>query len=124
MDQGALVTTGQLLVKAMDRSQLAPRLAMWVRNADADTWKLWLVPPKGLDDKLDFYRKLSVVIASNRHDLPLFDVGETLMVPDSHPAMQGMKTLLHAEGLASIPFPGNRFGDYYLPEGIILRSAL
>jgi hypothetical protein len=46
------------------------------------------------------------------------------MVVDSHPAMQGMKSFLHAEGLTNIAFSGNLFDGFYLPEGIILRSAL
>ena len=124
MDQSVLVSSGQSLVRAMDHSGLSPRIAMWVHNSDTDTWKLWLVPPPGLDDKREFYRRVAEVISKNREQLQGIDVSDTEMVLDSHPAMRGLCRLFRSPGLGVISFYGNRFNGFYLPDGIILRSDL
>ena len=38
---------------------------MWVHATDTDTWKLWIVPPTGLTDKQEFYRRISEVTSKN-----------------------------------------------------------
>lgn len=124
MDQNILVKSGQALVKALDEASVSPRMAMWVHNADTDTWKLWLVPPKGMNDKREFYRKLSEIISKNRVEFGGIDASDTEMVSDSHPAMKGLGRFINAPGLGNISFSGNRFNGFYLPDGIILRSNL
>lgn len=123
MDQNTLVTGGQALVRAMDESGFHPRIAMWVHNTDIDTWKLWLVPPKGHKDKADFYRRIAEIVTKHRNELSGIDASDTEMVPDTHPAMQGISKFIHAPQLTTIHFSGNRFNGFYLPEGIILRSG-
>ncbi|MFL9827475.1 hypothetical protein [Rhodoplanes sp. SY1] len=124
MDQNVLVSSGQSLVKAMDETGLAPRIAMWVHNSDTDTWKLWIVPPRGLHDKREFYRSVAAIIARNRDTLQSIDASDTEMVPESHPAMKGLGRVIRMPGLGVAHFAGNRFNGFYLPDGIVLRSAL
>lgn len=124
MDQNILVSAGHALIKALDAIGLNPRLAMWVHATDTDTWKLWIVPPAGLTDKQEFYRRVSEEVTKNRADLGGIDASDTEMVLDSHPAMRGLQGIIRIPGLGSTYFAGNRFGDFYLPDGIILRSDL
>lgn len=124
MDKEILVRTGQTLVNALDKASFSPRLAMWVHSTDTDTWKLWIVPPKGFLDKKAFYRKVAEVISNNRNELAGINVSDTEMVLDNHPAMQGIGRFIRAPGLGSIFFSGNRFNNFYLPDGIIIRSSL
>lgn len=123
MDQNVLVSSGHSLVKALDAEGLAPRIAMWVHSTDPDTWKLWIVPPSGMKDKHEFYRRLSEVIAKNRPALGDISASDVEFVSDSHPAMQGIGKFIYAPGLTAAHFSGNRFDGYYLPDGIILRAA-
>jgi hypothetical protein len=124
MDQNILVTSGHALVRALDKAGIPPRAALWVHNTETDTWKLWLVPPHGMTDKRDFYRRLAEIITKNRSELGGIDASDTEMVLDSHPAMKGLKNFIRAPGLGSIHFSGNRFNGFYLPDGIILRVDL
>lgn len=132
MDQSALVTAGQALVKALDAAGFPPRLAMWVSNTDAGTWKLWLVPPVTRDekgkivppDKHDFYRRLAVVIAKERDALGGIDASSTEMVLDNHPAVKGISRIFKVHPFGNVYIPGNRYNGYYLPDGIILRSHI
>jgi hypothetical protein len=124
MDQNLLVGSGHALVKAMDAANLAPRFAMWVHNTDTNTWKLWLVPPAGVRDKHDFYRKISLLVAKHRADLGGIDASDTEMVLDSHPAMTGMRGFIKMPGLGTVQFSGNSFNGFNVPDGIILRSNL
>jgi hypothetical protein len=124
MDQSTLVDSGTALVKALDKSGLVPRAALWVHASDNDTWKLWLVPPKGIDDKLDFYRRVSVVVNEHPEELNGIDASDTHMVLDSHPAVKGLKHFMRAPGLNNIRFSGNMYDGFYLPDGIILRIDL
>lgn len=124
MDQNTLVASGHALLTALDRDGLSPRIAMWVHNTDTDTWKLWIVPPKNMNDKHEFYRRVSVVVSQNRAALGGIDASDTEMVSDNHPAMQGIGRFMRAPGLNNIHFSGNRFNGFYLPDGIILRSEL
>ena len=124
MDQNIVVKSGHALIRAMDSANFSPRIAMWVHNSETNTWKLWIVPPVSLTDKREFYRKLADIISKNRAELAGIDVSDTEMVLDSHPAMYGLGRSIRAPGLAIISFAGNRFDGFYLPDGIILRSAL
>ncbi len=124
MDQNTLVSAGHALVKALDAIGLNPRLAMWVHATDTDTWKLWIVPPVGLTDKQEFYRRVSEVVSKNRAAFGGIDASDTEMVLDSHPAMRGLRGFISMAGLGSTYFSGNRFDDFYLPDGIILRVDL
>ena len=124
MDQSTLVSSGQSLIRVMDETGLSPRIAMWVHNSETDAWKLWIVPPRGLDDKLEFYRTVSELIARNRDRLPGIDASDTEPVPDSHPAMKGLGRVVRVTGVGAAHFPGNLFDGFYLPDGIVLRSAL
>ena len=124
MDQNTLVSGGHALIKAMDDVGLHPRVAMWVHYADTDSWKLWIVPPPGLTDKREFYRRVSEIVSSRRTELGGIDASDTEMVLDTHPAMQGIGRFIRQPGLGSTFFAGNRFNGYYLPQGIILRSEL
>ena len=124
MDQSVLVTTGQALVRALDAAGIPPRAALWVHNSDTNTWKLWIVPPKGLSDKREFYRRLSEVVSKAQNELSGIDASDTEMVLENHPAMTGLGKFIKAPGLGSVNFPGNRFNGFYLPDGIILRVNL
>ena len=111
-------------MKALDDAGLSPRAALWVHNADTDTWKLWLVPPQGVTDKREFYRRVSEIVSRHRNEFGGIDSNDTEMVLDSHPAMKGLGRFIKAPGLGSIQFSGNRFNGYYLPDGILLRVDL
>jgi len=124
MDKELLVSSGHGLVKAMDEAGIPPRLAMWVHNADAETWKLWIVPPTALSDKREFYRRVSEIVSNNREKLGGIDASDAEFVEDTHPAVQGLRGFMRIEGLGSAFFSGNRFNGFYMPDGIILRSAL
>jgi hypothetical protein len=95
---------------------------MWVHNPDTDTWKLWLVPPAGKKDKAEFYRRIVQIVSKQRAELGNIDAGDTEMVLDTHPAVQGLSKFMRIPGLGNASFPGNLFDGFYLPDGIILRS--
>jgi hypothetical protein len=124
MDQAVLVRSGHLLIRELDKAGLAPRAAMWVHNTETDTWKLWVVPPAALTDKREFYRRIAELVTHHRSELGGIEASDAEMILDEHPGMQGLKRFIKAEGLSAITFAGNKFNDYYLPEGIILRMAL
>jgi hypothetical protein len=124
MDQNTLVSGGHALVRELDNAGLHPRAAMWVHNTDTDTWKLWIVPPRGLTDKHEFYRRISVIVANNRAALGGIDTSDTEMILDTHPAMKGMEQFMRMPGLGSVHFSGNRVNGFYMPDGIILRADL
>ena len=124
MDQSTLVAGGQALVRELAKIGFPPRVAMWVHFAETDTWKLWIVPAAPITDMRQFYRQVAEIVTKHRADLGGIDASDTEMIPETHPAMKGLRRFLRASGLTSVHFPGNRFNGYYLPDGIILRSAL
>ncbi|MDQ2083720.1 hypothetical protein RA307_26340 [Xanthobacteraceae bacterium Astr-EGSB] len=124
MDQNVLVSSGHTLVKALDAAGLAPRIAIWVHGLDDDSWRLWIVPPSEVDDKREFYGRLSEVISKHRAELGDLSAGDIEMASANHPAMAGIGRHFPMEGLGSAPFSGNRFNGFYLPAGIILRATL
>jgi hypothetical protein len=124
MDQGTLVTSGHALVKALDDAGLPPQVAMWVHSLDTDTWKLWVVPPASVKDKQEFYRRVAEIITKHRDEVGGLSASDIEMVLTTHPAIIGLASIMRVDGLSSIQFKGNRFNGYYLPDGIILRSAV
>jgi hypothetical protein len=124
VDKNALVEAGSKLVKWLDESNFKPRAAMWVYNSEAETWKLWIVPASGFNDKREFYLKLSDIISAHRNEIPGFDISSVEFKTDSHPAVQGLKTMVRMEDLGSAYFSNNRFNGFLLPDGIVLRMAV
>ncbi|MEL7701119.1 MULTISPECIES: hypothetical protein [Citromicrobium] len=124
MDTSALVKEGQLIVRLMDDAGYPPKGAMLVHNPEIDSWRLWLVPPDNLRDKLKFYGKTSSLIVDNQADFSLLDAGDIdLRFPD-HPAIQGLGDFIHMDQLGAAHFSGNTFNGFYLPDGIVLRMAI
>ncbi|MFN5127296.1 MAG: hypothetical protein ACK519_02885 [Sphingomonadaceae bacterium] len=124
MDKNALVESGSKLVKWLDESSLKPRAAMWVYNTEADTWRLWIVPASGLNDKREFYLALSDIIAAHRDEIPGFDISSVEFKAETHPAVQGLKKMFRMEGLGSAHLSNNSFNGFLLPDGIVLRMAV
>jgi hypothetical protein len=124
MDPSTLVASGQALIKALDDSGFRPRLAMWVHNPEADTWRLWIVPPSGQSDKRSFYARVSEAISDKRSVFGTMDAADVQMIPDTHPAVRGLANFIKIPDLGNAMFSGNRFNGFYLPDGIILRSDL
>ena len=124
MDQNVLVSSGQALISALDHAGIRSRVAMWVHNTDYDRWKLWIVPPKDIKDKFEFYRRVSEIVSQNRIALGGIDASDTEMVFDSHPAMRGLSGMINAPGINSIHVEANNFNGFFLPDGIIIRSDM
>lgn len=124
MDQNLLVKSGHVLVLALDNAGIPPRAAMWVHSTDTDTWKLWLVPHKSVTDKRDFYRQLSAIVTKSRDELGGVDAADVEMVSDAHPAIKGMRRLIKMPGLGDVHLTNNRFNNFYLPDGIVLRMDI
>jgi hypothetical protein len=123
LDQALLVTNGQKLVALMDGSDLKPRAALWVHNTDTDTWRLWVVPAKQMNDQREFYRRLSELVNLHRPELAGLDASDVELVKGDHPAIKGLQGFLHADGLNSIQISSNLLNGFYLPDGIVLRLA-
>jgi hypothetical protein len=124
MDKELLVSSGHALVSAMDGAGMGVRFAMWVHNTDTDIWKLWIVPSVKLTEKREFYRRISEIVSKNRENLNGIDASDTEYMQENHPAIEGLKSFIRIEGLGSASFSGNTFNGFYLPNGVILRSAL
>jgi hypothetical protein len=123
VDSTVLVSTGHALLRALDEAGLVVRLAMWVHNRETDTWKLWLVPPKGTTDKHEFYRRVANVISRNRDTLAGLNASETEMIKDGHPAAKGLASMMKTGPFAAVNMVGNVVNGFYLPDGILLRST-
>jgi len=124
MDQGLLVKSGHVLVKALDDANASPRAALWVHNTDTDTWKLWIVPHTSVTDKRAFYRTISEIVSKKRVELGEVDASDVELVGVDHPAIKGLGRFLKMPGLGASYFSNNRFNGFYLPDGIILRMDL
>ncbi|MFT3987219.1 hypothetical protein [Aestuariivirga sp.] len=124
MDTSALVSEAQQLIKLMDAKGVAPLGAVLVRNTETDGWRLWIVPPKPLEDKQQFYAKLSSIIIDNQKDFSLLDAGDLELRQASSPAIQQLGTFARVDGIASVYISGSTFNGFYLPECIVLRMNI
>lgn len=124
MDTSVLVKQAQALTRRLDATPVRPRAVMWVHSEDADVWRLWIVPAAPLADKRDFYRQVAETISKHWDEMAGLDVGSVEHVNADHPAMRGMGRFIQLAGTGSASFSGNRFNDYYLPEGIVIRMDL
>ncbi len=128
MDQKLLVGPeiegAKRLVGLMDKAGLNPRAALWVYNEDTEIWRLWIVPAPEIKEKLEFYRRLAVIVSENRELLGTLDTGSTEFVKESHPAIQGLKGLIRVESLSDVRFSNNMLNGFYLPDAIILRMMV
>jgi hypothetical protein len=128
MDQKLLVgpdiDASKRLVSLMDNEGLAPRAALWVYNEDTESWRLWIVPSSNVGEKVEFYRRLAVIVAENRDVLGGLDTSSTEFVKDSHPAIAGLRGVIRVAGLSEVRFSNNMLNGFYLPDAIILRMAV
>jgi hypothetical protein len=124
VDQSSLVKTGHALIEALSQAGIEPRAAVWVYNADADTWRLWIVPPVSIADQRDFYRRVSNVIFHNRDQLGFLDPSDIQFTKDSHPAMRALSRFDRVEGKSDLRIKDNMLNGFFLSDGIILKLAL
>lgn len=124
MDQDALVKSGQALVRHLDETAAAPRLAMWVSFSDTGNWRLWIVPANSLDDKREFYRIVANTISRFKTEMPDLDVSSVEYVNDNRPVVSGMRKFIHAPGIISAKLSGNTVNGVYIPDGVLIRSNL
>ena len=119
-----LVEGGHKLNDLMTKSGIPPRAVMWVHNTDVDTWRLWVVPPKNLTNKLDFYRRVSSLVTKNRNELRGLDAADIEMIEDTHPAIKALSTMFRVTGRSDVRVSQNMLNGFYLPDGIILQMDL
>lgn len=124
MDKGSLVDFGRAVAEAMDGDHMAPRGLMWVNNSDTQTWKLWVIPPAGLSDRREFYRRTAVIMSRIRDKFPNNDISDIEYISESHPAIMGLSRMFRLEGLTNVSLTGNSFNGVYIPDGILMRMML
>ena len=124
MDQESLVKSGQALVRHLDETPAAPRLAMWVNFSDTGSWRLWIAPPNSFQDKREFYKIVANTISRFKAEMPDVDVSSVEYVNDNRPVVKGMRNFIHAPGITSAKLSGNTVNGVYIPDGILLRSNL
>ena len=124
MDQSVLVSEAQLLTRLLDATKIRPKAAMWVHEDDPESWRLWIVPSSDVKDRSEFYRIIAETLSMNRASLPSLDVAATKFVEASHPAIRGMDRYFRLTDIGSTKFDGNRFEDFFLSDGIVIRMDL
>jgi len=110
------VHAAQTLVGLMDKEGLRPRAAVWTYTSDTDAWRLWIVPPAGLNDKREFYLRLADVFAGHMDELAGMDAGDVQYVDAKHPAIQGLSRIFRSGGLSDVRVTGNMLNGYFLPD--------
>jgi hypothetical protein len=126
VDQEILVKAGHTIVKALDNEGAAPRAALWVHATDTDTWKFWILPHTGMEDKRDFYRRLAMIVSKNRDSLGGIDAADVELITDEHPVIKSLREsrAFRITGLSGVLVQSSTFNGYYLAEALILRMIL
>jgi hypothetical protein len=124
MDTELLVKDSQNLIRRLDEGKVKPRGAIWVYSSDTDDWRLWIVPAKGLTDKFELYRIVSESISAHRNEMPTIDVSSIDFKTDDHPAIKGLGSFIHMDGVGAVNFKNNRFNGFFLPDGVVIRMAV
>jgi hypothetical protein len=123
MDTELLVKESQNLIRRLDEGKIKPRGAVWVYSSDTDDWRLWIVPSKGITDKFELYRLVSETISAHRDEMPTIDVSAVDFKTDDHPAIKGLRSFIHMDGVGSANIKNNRLNGFFLPDGVIIRMA-
>lgn len=124
MDTTALVNEAKLLVQLLDDAGHPPKGAMLVENAETNIWRLWIVPPESLSDKLEFFALISSLIIRNQESFSLIDSGDVDFRPSSQFVVQALSKVIRIDGMGVAHFSGNAYNGFPLPNGIILRMSL
>ena len=124
MDQETLVKSGHALLRHLDDTPAAPRLAMWVSFSDTEEWRLWIVPPNSLQDKREFYKIVASTINQFKAEMPDMHVSSVQYMNDNKPLVKAMGDAYHVPGLTSERLSGNTVNGIYIPDGVLLRSNL
>lgn len=124
MDQGTMVKNGQDLVRYLDDTPATPRFAMWVNFSDTDSWKLWIVPAKAMNDKREFYHTVADTISRHRGELGGLDVGMIEFTKETKPVVQSMAKFISMPAIGAANVSGNTFDGIFLPDGVLIRSNI
>ncbi len=124
MDPAVLVGAGHKLIDVFSAENMSPRAAMWVYLPDADVWKLWIVPPAEISDKLEFYKRAAKVISKHRDEVGGLNATDIQFVAENHPIMKGLAPMYRVTGNNEIRVTSTMLNGYYLPDGIILHMTL
>ncbi len=122
MDQYLLVEAGTNLVEALERDGVRLKVAVWVRLAEAEDWRLWLVPAAKVERRA-FYRRVAEVIAAGEAEFYGLSASDTQMIDEHHPAIVGLRANGQMNGRTPARLATTMLNGFYLPEGIVLRIA-
>ncbi len=67
---------------------------------------------------------MSEAISSHREEMPTLDVSAIEFKSADHPAVKGLGSFLHMDGIGAATFSNNRFNGFFLPDGVVLRMAV
>jgi hypothetical protein len=127
MDQDILVDSGRHLVDLLIANNLKPRVAMFVRNPDTGSTRLWLMPPPkltGPKHQNEIFRKLAELISKNRDKISSLEVSDIDLIAEDHPAILGMRGAFKVTGRSLIQVRQSTFNGFFLPEATILEMDI
>lgn len=122
MDSYLLVEAGQNLVEALERNGVPLKAAVWVRLAETEDWRLWLVPAAKVERRA-FYRRVAEVVAAGEADFHGLSASDTQMIDEDHPAIVALRANGQVNGRPPTRLATTMLNGFYLPEGIVLRIA-
>lgn len=117
------VAAAQRLTRLLDEAGYAPRAVLWAYTSDAESWRLWVVPPADLADKRDFYLVVAGIFADYSAELQGMRLGDVLHVGPDHPVIRGLDGFGAARDIGEMRISHNMLNGYFLPAAVVVRLA-
>jgi hypothetical protein len=109
------------IIKALDRADRAPKVALWAKLPDYDNWRLVLASDR-LDQDSPFSGYSEIIEALRAADIPVHRRPAILLNPMGSPMIEALRSAFgNTKDTYGMRLGGLTFGDKYIEDAFIYR---
>lgn len=115
------IENGDKVVKALDDDGKAPKVALWAKLPDYETWRLVLASDH-LDQTSQFTGYTQVNEAMEKAGIPIHRQPAVLLRPMNNPMITALRTVFaNTKDTYGMRLGSQTFGDKYLEDAFVYR---
>lgn len=115
------IENGDTVIRALDKADKAPRVALWAKLPDYENWRLVLASER-LNQESPFSGSSQIVEAMQAAGIPIHRQPAILLRPMNSPMIEALRsTFATAKDTYGMRLGGQTFGDKYIEDAFVYR---
>lgn len=115
------IENGDSVIRALEKADKAPKVALWAKLPDYESWRLILASDR-LDQDSPFSGYSEIIEAMKAADIPIHRQPAILLQPMKSPIVEALRrTFAKAKDTYGMRLGGQTFGNKYIEDAFVYR---